>query len=343
MNSSWKQTIRVMVIALLIGGASGVVTAAYTSGYLTQYSSELEGLTAPLQDPKVLPRVLPTTYEGALKTIREQASPAVGAYYSREEQTLAYKADGPVLALTSDGWVLAAGIQVEDLVLINNQRCIVDAIVDELRSGLTFAHCQGGSLPVVDLANGNVLLPGDQVFVLGVGGSQIFTRVQAITYGEEVMVSSDEPTRRIQLETDKAQDGSPVFTILSEVVGIVQGGEVIALEQIRTSLEQVLEGETELSYPSLGVTSMDLSTVVGVVGDIVIGSLVGTVAFGGSAADAGLLAGDVITHLDGVTIANGLLLSDLVSLKSPGEVIDVTFTRLGDVQTIEVTLGSTLD
>ncbi len=71
------------------------------------------------------------------------------------------------------------------------------------------------------------------------------------------------------------------------------------------------------------------------------GALVAGVVSGGPAASAGLAAGDVITAIDGRTIASPATVSTLIVTMKPGTKITVTYTdQAGGRHTVRVTLGS---
>ena len=71
------------------------------------------------------------------------------------------------------------------------------------------------------------------------------------------------------------------------------------------------------------------------------GALVAGVVSGGPAASAGLTAGDVITAIDGRTIASPATVSALIVTMKPGTKITVTYTdQAGGRHAVRVTLGS---
>ncbi len=71
------------------------------------------------------------------------------------------------------------------------------------------------------------------------------------------------------------------------------------------------------------------------------GALVAGVVSGGPAASAGLAAGDVITAIDGRTVASPTTVSSLIVTMKPGAKITVTYTdQNGGRHTVRVTLGS---
>jgi putative serine protease PepD len=71
-----------------------------------------------------------------------------------------------------------------------------------------------------------------------------------------------------------------------------------------------------------------------------VGALISEVTPGGAAEQAGLQAGDVVTEFNGVPITDQTDLTAQVRALPGGATADITFTRDGESQTIEVTLGT---
>jgi putative serine protease PepD len=71
-----------------------------------------------------------------------------------------------------------------------------------------------------------------------------------------------------------------------------------------------------------------------------VGALISEVSAGGAAEAAGLEAGDVVTSFNGVPITDQTDLTAQVRALPGGETAEVTFTRDGESQTIEVTVGT---
>ena len=65
-----------------------------------------------------------------------------------------------------------------------------------------------------------------------------------------------------------------------------------------------------------------------------------SVVSGSPAASAGLEAGDVITKIDGTTIASADDLTAVIGAHSPNDKVTLTLTRAGATKTIDVTLGT---
>jgi putative serine protease PepD len=157
------------------------------------------------------------------------------------------------------------------------------------------------------------------------------------------------------IQTDAAinpgNSGGALINAEGEVVGIntaiaslaqgttSQGGNIgvgfaIPIDAARDIAQQLIDtGSVRHAY--LGVSIADTET-----GD---GALVGGVEEGQPAAEAGLQEGDVITKVDDTDVSDAAGLTAAVRAKAPGDEVQVTFTRDGDEQTVEVTLGELPD
>ncbi len=153
------------------------------------------------------------------------------------------------------------------------------------------------------------------------------------------------------IQTDAAinpgNSGGALINADGEVVGIntaiaslaqgttSQGGNIgvgfaIPIDTARDIAQQLID-DGSVSHAYLGVSIAD-----GEDGD---GALVQAVEEGQPAADAGLQEGDVITKVGDTDITDAASLTAAVRSQSPGDTVPVTFTRGGDEQTVDVTLG----
>jgi hypothetical protein len=355
---SWSHTTRIIVFSLLIGGVSGVLGTAVTYNYLSNYTYQLNQLTEPLRLTQERPRALPESYEEALTRLEERALPAVGAAYDTtiqsDEGYAREQAEATVISLTSDGWILGRDLSLRDLVVIGTKECEVDQIVEDERTGMQFAHCPTSSLAVVDFGQGHQLLAGDQVFIAHGTDALTAARVKQVSWGDDIVRSSDTPLRHLLLDTLTTSDmvGAPVFSIFGELVGIMGGnveGEiaVIPFEVFAGGVEQVLVGNEEITYPALGVNAIDLANMVGMSEELTQGSQVGAllhgdvaVETGSSAQEAGLQEGDIILSIDGVSVNSENALADLVLLYQEGDTVSIELQRNGERADVQVTLGA---
>ena len=112
--------------------------------------------------------------------------------------------------------------------------------------------------------------------------------------------------------------------------GNIGVGFAIPIDAARDIAQQLIDDGT-VSHAYLGVSIADP--------DDGVGALVGTVEDGQPAAAAGLQEGDLITRLGDTEVTDAASLTAAVRSQSPGDTVQVTFTRDGSEQTVDVTLG----
>lgn len=351
---SWPQTIRIIVFSCLIGGAAGVLGTALTTNYLSEYALQLGQVTQTLGISQTRPRSLPQSYDDALERLEERALPAVGSLFPDtrigETGVSVFDSAVSIIVLTSDGWMLSPSGTLGDTVQVGAQTCEVDQVIIEPRFGYHFLHCVTSNSSVVDMVGGYGIAAGDQLFVVTQGREVVFTQAREIVWGE-VVRSSDIPTRRILLTDDfTVREGSAVFNVYGEFVGVAHEGEgrmeIVPFEHLAGAFQQVLESVDTIVYPSLGIRGIDLSRTVGVSEEISKGRHTGFVIYGsraivpGSAAyKAGLQIGDMVVSVEGIMINATSSLDDLLTSYVAGQEMQIGIERDGAQQEVTVTLG----
>jgi putative serine protease PepD len=118
--------------------------------------------------------------------------------------------------------------------------------------------------------------------------------------------------------------------IESESGGNVGIGFAIPSNTVRSVADQLVSGQN-VEHAYLGVSLEDTASG---------GAQIARVTSGSPAADAGLKAGDVVTALNGESIANAEELTAAVVSKQPGDTVKITVERDGSTKTLTATLGT---
>jgi len=222
----------------------------------------------------------------------------------------------------------------------------------------------------LSLGNSDELTVGESVVALGspfgLEGTVTSGIVSAL---HRQMTAPNDFTINDSIQTDAAinhgNSGGPLVNGAGEVVGVnaqiesESGGSdgigfAIPSSTIRTIVPQIIaDGSVEHAYLGVGVATINNSVAEEL--GVPVGVAVTDVRDGGPAAAAGLKAatgsatvdgqsfptgGDVITEVDGQAITTGAELQNAVDAKKPGDSISITYTRDGQSQTIEITLGT---
>lgn len=219
-------------------------------------------------------------------------------------------------------------------------------------SGLTTATVDkdgdpavGDTVTAVGNAEGGGTLMAATGPVTGLGQS-ITTQSEGVSKGEDL-------TNLIQVDADvvSGDSGGALIDDQGEVVGITTAassgssnitGYAIPIEDALTVAKQIVSGEASdtvtIGLPAfLGVQLSTTST--GLPGATGTGAVVGGVIADTPAAQAGLVAGDTITAVDGTTVTSGDDLSAALADHAPGDQVQLTWTTAtGASQTATVTL-----
>jgi S1-C subfamily serine protease len=198
-------------------------------------------------------------------------------------------------------------------------------------------------LPVAPLALGADTKVGSLAVALG----SPFGFDQTVTAG--IVSAVDRVVRNVTMvQTDAAinpgNSGGPLVNADGQVIGIndiifTESGDnagvgfAVSIDLAWVVVEQILAGEIpELAF--LGVAVSDIG------GDTP-GARVEEVIAGSGAENAGLILGDVITAVNGEALTESGDLRVLVIEQAPGDTIELTVIRDGEVITLSATLGDT--
>jgi putative serine protease PepD len=147
------------------------------------------------------------------------------------------------------------------------------------------------------------------------------------------------------IQTDAAinhgNSGGVLLNMQGDVIGVTSqiesesGGNVgigfaIPSNTVRSVADQLVSGQ-KVAHAYLGVSLEDAASG---------GARIATVTSGSPAAHAGLKAGDVVTALDGHSIANAEELTAAVVSKQPGDTVKITVKRDGPTKKLTATLGT---
>jgi S1-C subfamily serine protease len=277
-----------------------------------------------------------------------------------------YKSAGTGMILTSGGLVLtnnhvvqgATSIQVT--VESTGETYTADVVGTDATNDVAVLELQGatGLTPVsfddsADVATGDAVHStgnaegtGDLVTAQGT----VLATDQSITVQSESESGTESLSGLIELDADvvSGDSGGPLRDADGDVVGIVtaasQGsstvtGYAIPIDHALAIAKQIQSG-TGSSTIQIGLPAFlgaqIASDATGTTGGV---TIAGTVE-GSAAASAGLVAGDVVTAIDGTAVADSSALTAAIRAHDSGDQVSVTWTdTAGTSHTATVTLG----
>ena len=226
------------------------------------------------------------------------------------------------------------------------------------------------ALKPLELGDSTQLSVGEGVVALGSPFGLEGTATSGIVSAlNREMTSPNNFTISNSIQTDAAinhgNSGGPLLNAAGQVIGVNtqiksdSGGSdgigfAIPSATVASIAPQIISsGSVEHAYLGVGVASLS-DTVAQELG-VPAGVMVTEVRQATPAAEAGLRAatgsamvagqsyptgGDVITAVDGTAITDGAELQSAVDAKSPGDSVELTYTRDGTSTTVEVSLGT---
>jgi putative serine protease PepD len=225
----------------------------------------------------------------------------------------------------------------------NKIRYQVVEIRNEIQRGLVYVKVNANGLMPMSFAKTQDFLSGDQVVI--VNGLQQIQPASVLSLRSVNVVVVDDFARPENWKLNVAVSGrSIVFDTAGQFVGFTNAtGEVLPVHRFTSELRSFLS-EGVVQIPTLGVRTVDLTSVSNLDGANFsrLGNLIveGGVLVGGSAEEAGLVAGDVITAINGNLLTGNLTLSEILQGFAVGDDVRVTFVRGGVEQTLIAKLKS---
>ncbi|HEY6633657.1 MAG TPA: Do family serine endopeptidase [Rhizobiaceae bacterium] len=212
---------------------------------------------------------------------------------------------------------------------------------------------EGQKFTYVDFADDSQIRVGDWVVAVGnpfgLGGTVTAGIVSA--RGRDIGAGPYDDFLQIDAAVNRGNSGGPAFNLSGQVVGVntaifsPSGGNVgIAFAIPASTAREVTEDLIRDGVVQRGWLGVEIQPVtpeiaesLGLTGEK--GALVSTAQDDGPAKKAGVVAGDVITAVDGKDVASPKELARIIGSIAPGKAVDVTVWRDGKSQTVKVDLG----
>jgi putative serine protease PepD len=352
-------------VVSLIAGAGLISLTAGTVGGVVGYVVARETLPKTAATATAVAAGSPSSVPGSIADVAARVQPAVVQMNVSGD---AGSGTGSGFVISSDGYIITnnhvagvAGTTGSIEVAFSDGTTETGTLVGANAGyDLAVVKVNRTNLPTVPLGSSAGLKVGDAVIALGsplgLQGTVTTGIVSAldrpVTAGGE-SGSSGETAFIDAIQTDAAinpgNSGGPLVNGAGEVIGVnsaiaslgaaagSQAGSIglgfaIPIDTVKRIADEIVKTGSS-STPVIGV-SLDTAYT----GD---GARVGEVTVGGGAAAAGLQAGDIITAVDGNTIADSTELVVKVRAHAPGDTLTLTVDRNGQSMDLPVTLGST--
>ena len=269
---------------------------------------------------------------------------------------------GSGFLISDDGYILTNHHVIaeadEILVRLNDRSELMATLVgSDERSDLALLKRAGKNLPHLTLADSDALKVGEWVLAIGspFGFDYSVTAGIVSAKGRDLQSETYVPFIQTDVAINPGNSGGPLFNLAGEVVGInsqiyTRSGGFMGLSfaipsNMASRIVEQLRDSGEVNRGWLGVhiqeVSQDLAESFGL--DKAVGALIAEVVNASPAAQGGLQAGDIITHVNGREVIKSGQVVHYVGALPPGKKAAFTVVRDGSSQQIMVEIGSLAD
>jgi serine protease Do len=269
-------------------------------------------------------------------------------------------AQGSGFFISEDGYLVTNNHVVQggsELVVVMDNGDELDAklIGTDPRTDLAVLKVEenGRKFTYVEFADDGKVRVGDWVVAVGnpfgLGGTVTAGIVSA--RGRDIGAGPYDDFIQIDAAVNRGNSGGPAFNLKGEVVGIntaifsPSGGNVgIAFAIPASTAKLVVDELIKDGTVSRGWLGVQIQPVTDEIGESLgladaKGALVNEAQPDGPAKEAGIVAGDVITKVDGKEVASPRELARLIARIDPGKEVEVTLWRNGKNETVKLELG----
>jgi serine protease Do len=267
------------------------------------------------------------------------------------------QSQGSGFFISADGYLVTNAHVVEGareitVAMDDGREVEAKLIGSDERTDLALLKAEGDSFAYVSFAQEQPKI-GQWVIAVGnpfgLGGTVTAGIISA--QGRDIGAGPYDNFLQIDAPVNRGNSGGPTFNTKGEVIGVntaifsPSGGNVGIAFAIPANTVQEIIGDLRedgvVTRGWLGVriqpVTEEIAQSLGIEGTQ--GAIVADAQADGPAADSGVLAGDVITKVNGEVVADPKALSEKISRFEPEQKVTVTVLRDGQEQQIDVTLG----
>lgn len=271
------------------------------------------------------------------------------------------KASGSGVIISSDGYIVTNNHVVDDAdeieIALNDKRTYKAKVIGtDPTTDLALLKIEGDDLPFIPYGNSDELKVGEWVLAVGNPFNLNSTVTAGIVSakGRNINILQEEFAIESFIQTDAAvnpgNSGGALVNTNGELVGINTAiasntgsysgySFAVPVNIARKVVDDLMQyGAAQRAFIGVSIRDIDqeLAEAAGI--DVQDGVYVMGLAEGGAAAGAGIVAGDIITRVDGAHTNNVPELQEIVARYRPGDEVPVTILRDGKQKTVSVVL-----
>jgi 2-alkenal reductase len=273
---------------------------------------------------------------------------------------------GSGVVISQDGYIITNHHVVDEannlaVVFADSTRQDATLIGSDPLSDIAVIQVSGGVPAVAAVGNAEALMPGEMVMAIG---SPLGNFRNTVTAGVVSALNRSVANLEGLIQTDasinRGNSGGPLVNLRGEVVGIntlvvrgAPGSSVFGGDQaeglgfavpssIFNNVSQQLIATGEMKYPYIGIRYSQIDGDIAAQEGLTVqnGALVADVEPGTPAEQAGLQPNDIITAVNGVSLAQENSLRYMLTQFQPGDTVELTVLRNGEEIKIPLTLAT---
>ena len=374
--SKYRLVLAVMFLSLLIGSIAGGIAGGVAVGYfgsktiaaapavaLTSANSGTLTSTAPTTNTQSAP----ATGSGANTTVTaaQVVGPAVVTVINNMGQGQG-QAEGSGIIIDKSGHIVTnahvvAGEQSLEVVFANSTTQVPATLVGaDTYDDIAVIQVKATVPAVATFGNSDALKPGEPVIAIGSALGEYRNTVTAGVVSATGRHLDGEGSALIQTDAaiNHGNSGGPLADLTGQVIGInvavvtssgsgngfstdiAQGLGFSIPSNDATKVAQQLIATGAVVRPYIGISYLPIDAQVAAYYNLSVtsGVLVQQVQPNSPADKAGIVAGDIITKLDGQAVGTDNPLAGVLMTHKVGDTVSLTYIRNGQTSTVNVTL-----
>jgi serine protease Do len=273
------------------------------------------------------------------------------------------QSSGSGVIISDDGYIVTNHHVIEEansieVVMNNNQRFFAKLIGKDPSTDLALLKIKAKNLPFVKYGNSDQLILGEWVLAIG----NPFDLNSTVTAGivsaraRNIGILRDKNNLQIEsfIQTDAAvnpgNSGGALVNLKGELIGINSAiatatgsysgySFAIPVSLVKKIMDDLLEyGQVQRGLLGIQIADVTAELADDQKLDVVQGVFVRAVNKGSAAEVSGIETGDVITAINGHVVASVSEMQEWVARNRPGQLVQVTFRRGGNVNVVKATL-----
>lgn len=319
---------------------------------------------------KLLPSVVGIESKFTVAAMNSNTGFYFGFGGGRESSDYTATGTGTGVVITEDGYIVTNAHVIYDsengageadsvsVILSDDSKYEAEVVGYDTDCDIAVLKIDKDGLTAAEFGDSDSLCLGESV--IAIGNPLGFELKNTVTGGmisglDRDITINDKAMNLIQTDAaiNSGNSGGPLINKYGQVIGInsskmsssysgeasIEGiGFAIPSNEVSSIVDDIMEYGYVTGKPQLGISAQDVTQAISQMYDLPVGIYVMSVGEDSAADKAGLQKGDIITAIDGKTVETVEELNAQKNKHSAGDVVELTYTRNGEEDTVKVTL-----